>query len=141
MWLHYLWVAAASVALTTAAAAKTANNHSLSNPDFLHSVVVSLNDDDEHKSYDTDTFVGHPCDRECVSGEPSMVCKYSMAAELYNTLSKACYDCPHNMTDCNRPHCVSADGIERGIIVINRYTNIHIYYAISCIKTINIDSF
>lgn len=40
--------------------------------------------------------------------------------EWYETLSKACFDCPFNQTDCFRPHCVFADGIRRTILVINR---------------------
>lgn len=35
-------------------------------------------------------------------------------------MSKACYNCPFNETDCYRPHCVSADGMKRSITVVNR---------------------
>ncbi|XP_014205468.1 laccase-1-like [Copidosoma floridanum] len=35
-------------------------------------------------------------------------------------MSKACYDCPNNVTDCFRPHCISADGIQRSLYVANR---------------------
>ena len=35
-------------------------------------------------------------------------------------MSKACYNCPSNETDCFRPHCVSADGMKRSITVVNR---------------------
>lgn len=40
--------------------------------------------------------------------------------EWYETLSKACYDCPYNSTDCNRPHCIGADGARRSVVVVNR---------------------
>ena len=49
-----------------------------------------------------------------------MVCKYYFTIEWYKTLSKACYDCPQNGTDCDRPHCVAANGVERAFISVNR---------------------
>ncbi|XP_060581710.1 uncharacterized protein LOC132738260 [Ruditapes philippinarum] len=49
-----------------------------------------------------------------------MMCSYDFTVELYFTLSKACYDCPYNKTDCSRPHCIPADGVSRGINVVNR---------------------
>ncbi|XP_002067090.2 L-ascorbate oxidase [Drosophila willistoni] len=62
----------------------------------------------------------HPCVRECqVNGEP-MTCHYTFVVEWYQTFSKACYDCPLNLTDCARQHCVMGDGLERGITVVNR---------------------
>lgn len=35
-------------------------------------------------------------------------------------MSKACYGCPFNETDCFRPHCIAADGFRRSLLVINR---------------------
>lgn len=35
-------------------------------------------------------------------------------------MSKACYDCPFNVSDCMRPHCVATDGHERPIVTANR---------------------
>lgn len=40
--------------------------------------------------------------------------------EHYETLSKACYNCPNNVTDCYRPHCIAADGVRRTILTVNR---------------------
>ncbi|XP_037083792.1 laccase-1-like isoform X2 [Pollicipes pollicipes] len=40
--------------------------------------------------------------------------------EYYYTLSKACFGCPGNSTDCQRPHCVAADGRRRGLVTVNR---------------------
>lgn len=40
--------------------------------------------------------------------------------ETYTTMSKACYDCPSNVTDCYRPHCIPADGYQKTIYVANR---------------------
>ena len=62
----------------------------------------------------------HPCDRVCVAGATPMECSYTFVVELYNTLSKACYDCPQNITDCDREHCIAGDGMEKGLITINR---------------------
>ncbi|XP_061164931.1 uncharacterized protein LOC133173877 [Saccostrea echinata] len=61
----------------------------------------------------------HPCIRKCDS-HISMTCEYNFTVEYYHTLSKACFNCPHNITDCARPHCVAADGTKRGIITVNR---------------------
>ncbi|XP_050537356.1 uncharacterized protein LOC126903292 [Daktulosphaira vitifoliae] len=62
----------------------------------------------------------HPCQRECVLNGPSKTCQYHFKVEWYYTMSKACYDCPYNMTDCFRPDCIPADGVEKPIIVVNR---------------------
>lgn len=62
----------------------------------------------------------HPCQRECHVDEPPKTCEYHFKVEWYYTMSKACYDCPYNLTDCYRPDCVPADGVEKPIIVINR---------------------
>ncbi|XP_042224188.1 laccase-1-like [Homarus americanus] len=64
--------------------------------------------------------LSHPCVRECVLGGDSRVCRYTFKVEWYITMSKACYDCPFNLTDCSRPHCAAADGFERPLITVNR---------------------
>lgn len=35
-------------------------------------------------------------------------------------MSKACYNCPHTIEDCDRPHCIHADGVPRSVVVVNR---------------------
>ena len=35
-------------------------------------------------------------------------------------MSRACYNCPGNLTDCTRENCIVADGIERAVESINR---------------------
>ncbi|XP_033225671.1 laccase-1 [Belonocnema kinseyi] len=65
-------------------------------------------------------WMKHPCRRACKSGEAPMECRYKFIVESYHTMSKACYNCPRNMTDCYRPHCITADGVERPIVVVNR---------------------
>ncbi|XP_046822768.1 laccase-1-like [Vespa crabro] len=62
----------------------------------------------------------HHCRRFCKDGAPKMDCYYTFKIESYRTMSKACYDCPFNVTDCFRPHCVPADGIKRSILAVNR---------------------
>ncbi|XP_062576318.1 uncharacterized protein LOC134238219 [Saccostrea cucullata] len=64
-------------------------------------------------------YRNHPCIRKCDS-HISMTCEYNFTVEYYHTLSKACFNCPYNVTDCSRPHCVAADGTKRGIITVNR---------------------
>lgn len=61
----------------------------------------------------------HQCQRECDDG-PARRCIYDFHVEYYFTMSKACYDCPHSIEDCDRHHCIPADGVERGVVVINR---------------------
>ncbi|PVD19698.1 hypothetical protein C0Q70_20189 [Pomacea canaliculata] len=65
-------------------------------------------------------YVNHPCVRQCEEGIPNRRCEYHWTLEMYYVLSKACYDCPFNLTDCSRPHCVPADGTSRGILTANR---------------------
>ncbi|XP_047510342.1 laccase-like [Pieris napi] len=62
----------------------------------------------------------HPCQRDCVEGGEPMICYYHFSLELYMTMSKACFDCPYNETDCDRIDCIPADGISRPLTVINR---------------------
>ena len=49
-----------------------------------------------------------------------MRCEYNFTIEWYTVLSRACLDCPSNQTSCMRPNCVSANGIKRAIITVNR---------------------
>ncbi|KAG7213871.1 hypothetical protein KM043_003079 [Ampulex compressa] len=62
----------------------------------------------------------HACRRSCEDDAPPLDCYYTFKLEAYYTMSKACYDCPSNRTDCFRPHCVPADGVGRPILVVNR---------------------
>ncbi|KAI7815129.1 laccase [Rhyzopertha dominica] len=62
----------------------------------------------------------HPCQRTCTKNAPPMVCRYKFQVEWYQTMSKACYDCPYVGSDCELPHCVPGDGRKRPILVVNR---------------------
>lgn len=66
-----------------------------------------------------DTYHSHECHRECKSGE-SKICFYEFTVESFESMSKACYNCPSNKTDCFRPHCVTGDGMKRSITTVNR---------------------
>ncbi|KAK7504004.1 hypothetical protein BaRGS_00004736 [Batillaria attramentaria] len=65
-------------------------------------------------------FCSHSCLRPCVGGEEPMTCQFNFTVEWYRTLSKACWDCPFNVSDCFRPQCLSGDGYPRPVITINR---------------------
>lgn len=62
----------------------------------------------------------HPCKRKCDIDTKPMICKYKFKLEYYQTMSKACYDCPYNVTHCTLKDCIPADGIKRPIAVVNR---------------------
>lgn len=61
----------------------------------------------------------HLCNRKCVDGI-NLDCEYNFTVENYFVLSRACYQCPFNKSDCFRPHCVSSNGLKRNILAINR---------------------
>ncbi|KAK3597474.1 hypothetical protein CHS0354_041893 [Potamilus streckersoni] len=65
------------------------------------------------------TYENHTCIRECTLNS-SRTCVYDFILEYYFTLTKACYNCPINVTDCYRPHCVAANGYPRAIMTVNR---------------------
>ncbi|XP_015120774.1 L-ascorbate oxidase-like [Diachasma alloeum] len=62
----------------------------------------------------------HPCRRPCKEHSTPMECHYVFKVESYTTMSKACYDCPLNVTQCFLPHCIPADGLRRSVQVVNR---------------------
>ena len=65
-------------------------------------------------------YKSHPCIRECKDGAPPMTCRYAFVLELYHSMSKACHNCPLNITECAQPHCVAGDGSPRPILTANR---------------------
>ncbi|KAK3791910.1 hypothetical protein RRG08_026812 [Elysia crispata] len=74
-----------------------------------------------HMSYDDiEDYKDHPCIRPCEGDDGAMVCDYNFLVERYHTLSRACWNCPTNITDCSRAHCVAGDGRSRGILTANR---------------------
>ncbi|XP_063393914.1 uncharacterized protein LOC134679036 [Cydia fagiglandana] len=86
--------------------------------------VIKKSEQKLHVKYDEATGElidgPHPCQRECKEGEEPMICYYMFHLEWYQTMSKACFDCPFNETDCRRLDCIPADGMNRPLNVINR---------------------
>lgn len=86
--------------------------------------IEKKNDLRAHVQYDevTGELIGgdHPCHRECKEGEEPMICYYHFSLEWYQTMSKACYNCPYNEEDCKRLDCIPADGMSRPLNVVNR---------------------
>ncbi|RUS74771.1 hypothetical protein EGW08_017469, partial [Elysia chlorotica] len=65
-------------------------------------------------------YRSHPCNRQCEDQTSPRLCQYKWVVESYWTLPKACLNCPFNQSDCSRPHCIATDGVQRGIIAVNR---------------------
>nr|XP_012152944.1 PREDICTED: laccase-1-like isoform X2 [Megachile rotundata]XP_012152945.1 PREDICTED: laccase-1-like isoform X2 [Megachile rotundata] len=91
----------------------------------LSETIVTAYDHFDVESVDPEivdelTWTDHPCRRTCTDEAPPMECRYTFELESYRTMSKACYDCPFNFTDCFRKHCIPADGVGRSILVVNR---------------------
>ncbi|XP_071494684.1 uncharacterized protein [Diadema antillarum] len=62
----------------------------------------------------------HMCARDCTQQRSSRLCAFEFTAEWYYSMSKACYRCPFNSTDCERPHCIALNGVQRPVLSINR---------------------
>lgn len=60
------------------------------------------------------------CTRKCVKGGAPRKCYYVFTVEQWTTMGVACMDCPRNKTHCYNHGCVTADGVERGILTFNR---------------------
>ncbi|XP_072045969.1 uncharacterized protein [Amphiura filiformis] len=67
-----------------------------------------------------DNPVEHECVRECKWPPEPKTCRYVFTVEWLQSLSAACYDCPFNMTDCDRPGCIPINGVQRPIVTVNR---------------------
>ena len=65
-------------------------------------------------------YKNHTCIRDCSKSTQPMICEYDFILETYTSMSRACYLCPLNGTDCLREHCVPVDGYKRTIQVANR---------------------
>ncbi|XP_063981169.1 uncharacterized protein LOC135164602 isoform X2 [Diachasmimorpha longicaudata] len=96
------------------------------------SIVINIPEDGEYrtlsstypgfseKNEDFANLTKHPCHRPCKNHSIPMECYYSFKVESYRTMSKACYDCPQNISHCFLPDCIAADGFERSLQVVNR---------------------
>ncbi|KAI5742977.1 hypothetical protein M8J77_013259 [Diaphorina citri] len=61
------------------------------------------------------------CTRPC-DNATSMICYYEFFLENYNTIGPACGSCSQvpDSPQCNNSQCVTADGVERAMLTINR---------------------
>nr|XP_054770703.1 uncharacterized protein LOC129278587 [Lytechinus pictus] len=76
-------------------------------------------------SHSTSTTVSNgassaSCSRDCTRFPERRTCDFHFVAEWYYSMSKACYDCPFNISDCLRPHCIALNGVQRPVLSINR---------------------
>lgn len=62
---------------------------------------------------------GEDCARSCRDND-TRLCLFTFKVHLYQTLTRACYDCPRNLTDCLRPECIFGAGERRLLTVVNR---------------------
>ncbi|XP_078044493.1 uncharacterized protein LOC144473985 [Augochlora pura] len=56
----------------------------------------------------------YECLRKCTVGQKPKICYYKFHLEFYTTVGPACSENPDN------PQCIMADGVEKGILPINR---------------------
>ncbi|XP_022087951.1 laccase-like isoform X2 [Acanthaster planci] len=64
--------------------------------------------------------LSHECLRPCEWPAQPRTCRYDFTVEWYYSMSKACFDCPVNRTDCGRPDCIPLNGVPRPVAVVNR---------------------
>ncbi|XP_031619168.1 laccase-like [Contarinia nasturtii] len=82
--------------------------------------VLSTNDLNERYGQANRTYNdGISCYRDC-DGTPKN-CYFKFMVETYDTMSKLCGDCVNGiLSDCFNPGCVTANGVERNIMTVNR---------------------
>nr|AKN21383.1 multicopper oxidase 5 [Nilaparvata lugens] len=80
-------------------------------PDDVDSIHFNIDDMKRRSSL---------CTRNCETNSKPMLCYYQFTLEQYTVMGPACYDCPLNISNCYQPQCVTADGIEKMILVANR---------------------
>ena len=67
-----------------------------------------------------ENYTDHECRRICEYPPSPKTCNYNFTVEWFYAMSKACYGCPFNLTDCERPHCIPLNGVPRAVSVVNR---------------------
>ncbi|XP_058056324.1 uncharacterized protein LOC131207715 [Anopheles bellator] len=76
--------------------------------------------DNSNGTIDVHAFPGEQCLRECDSTQPR-ICHFSWTLEHYHAMGPACRACSRGQReDCFHPACLTADGVERGVMSINR---------------------
>uniref|UniRef100_A0A182J835 Uncharacterized protein n=1 Tax=Anopheles atroparvus TaxID=41427 RepID=A0A182J835_ANOAO len=82
---------------------------------WLQQMVESSNG-----TLDVRSFPGEQCLRQCDDTQPR-ICHFTWTMEHYHVMGPACRNCARgNRTDCYHPACITADGVERGVMSINR---------------------
>ncbi|KAL9706052.1 hypothetical protein quinque_009570 [Culex quinquefasciatus] len=67
------------------------------------------------------TYAGEECDRVCSATEAPRICYFKWIAESYAAMGSACKECRWgNHSDCFHPQCITADGMERSVVTLNR---------------------
>ncbi|KAM7364393.1 uncharacterized protein ACRADG_000906 [Cochliomyia hominivorax] len=65
-------------------------------------------------------YPGELCNRKCVSGQ-QRVCYFEFTLEYYQAMGVACGKCGKGVEeDCNSSQCIVGDGVEKGVMSINR---------------------
>ncbi|XP_055907069.1 uncharacterized protein LOC129942238 [Eupeodes corollae] len=63
---------------------------------------------------------GELCNRRCEANEHK-VCYFNFVLEHYQAMGVACGKCAQGVVeDCNNPQCIVGDGVEKGVMSINR---------------------
>ncbi|XP_019548798.3 uncharacterized protein LOC109419033 [Aedes albopictus] len=76
---------------------------------------------EQSQEHEMRVYPGEECDRKCSVDEPPRICHYQWVLENYSAMGSACWDCIRgNRSHCFHPQCVTANGMERGIVSINR---------------------
>ncbi|XP_072013206.1 uncharacterized protein [Amphiura filiformis] len=68
----------------------------------------------------TESDLNHECLRTCEWPAKPKTCEYTFVIEWFYSMSKACYGCPFNLTECSRPDCIPLNGVPRPVAVVNR---------------------
>ncbi|KAG5677062.1 hypothetical protein PVAND_006846 [Polypedilum vanderplanki] len=74
------------------------------------------------ETVDLSQFNGDDCYRDCTNSAPR-ICYYKWLLEHFHTMGPACGQCGKvngSISDCFLPQCITADGLQRGVMSINR---------------------
>ncbi|NP_001155159.1 laccase-like precursor [Nasonia vitripennis] len=83
-------------------------------------LITQICGDDLSNTYTEYDLSTHPCKRKCVDNGKPMDCYYKFEVSQYSTMSRACFGCPNNITDCFDPQCLPADGLKKAVVVVNK---------------------
>ncbi|XP_053675343.1 uncharacterized protein LOC128725611 [Anopheles nili] len=73
-----------------------------------------------NETFDVHAYPGEQCLRECDETQPR-ICYFSWTMEHYHVMGPACRNCAKGEpADCFHPACITADGVERGVMSLNR---------------------